>query len=263
MQCCPVVEIRDSQASASKVNLTFGDNGLSMHSAPQQPPAEQFNMGTRNINVDMNSASFNYLANADSPSYSLPNRQRATQYSMSRVSNLGDSLSPPGSDSAQSPGMHHDRGSTRSNSYKDSSSHASFTPPSITDSADTQPQRQDSVDSRPSPHTVGSTSSIPTPSFNGTGAGRSILEDNGNFFTGMDTNFSSFQPGFLGQPIDATNNFAMTGWDMPGIEITTGGTGMTPLSTDWNQMLDEIGPWDSTGDNNSFLPRGVNDRRAS
>lgn len=248
LHCSPIFEIRDQQAAAkSPPNsnqakpVNYGNAGIGTH--------VEANMSYQPVDTRGNGGFGTNYFNPDSPSYSIPTRQRSTQYSMNRVASLGDSLSPPGSENAPSPinNNNNDRGSTRSGSYKDSSSHSSFTPPSMTDTVSSSDRHNSlptgTANSNPSPQTL---SSGATPS--------GFAEATSNFFNGnpMDSNFSTFQPGFFSQPIDASGNFGMSGWEMSGIEITTGTgmtpipTGMTPGATDWNAVLDNMESYGGT-----------------
>ena len=87
----------------------------------------------------------------------------------------------------------------------------------------------------------------------------------------MDTNFSSFQPGFLGQTIEASDGMFTplgVGWEMSGIEITgSTSTGLTPGPTSmtpmpWNDMLSGMGTGWSNGGDGGFVDSS-NDRRGS
>jgi hypothetical protein len=217
-----LLQIRDSQAQASTLNQnkpTPYNNGL-----PLNPNS------INTINVD-----FNMLNNPGSPSYTLPNRQRQEPTgpaSLGRVTSISDSLSPSGSENAPSPA--NERGSSRSNSAKDTSSHTSFTPPSTTTDSSDGAHRRSNIGNTTSPRnaTTGQTSG-----------------PFGTFYTNpMDNEFSNFQPAFFSQPIGESPGFGMGGWDMSGVEMTTG-TGMTPLpsgmtpmttDTEWNRIMEDM-----------------------
>ena len=178
--------------------------------------------GNNNVQVD-----FNMANNADSPSYSLPNRQRAGfngPGSVGRVTSISDSLSPSGSDNAPSPA---NNSSSRTNSSKDASSHSSFTPPSTTHTNVSGGQRNGSVSVTQTQET-GQTPSAFSNSF---------------FGVGMDNNFSNFQPEFLGQPMGmSTASFSMSNFEMPNMDVNMS-TGMTPLATDsedWNRIMEDM-----------------------
>jgi hypothetical protein len=277
MKCSPIFEIRDSQAASSKLNRfgggvpTFGNNGMSKHGNPRNPetenPGPPFHVARANLNLadDPQTQSFDYLGGTDSTQYNLPNRNRpgpaVGQFASSRMVTLADSLSPSASEASRSPNMNNDQKSTRSNSYKDSSSHASFTPPSLGD--DTRHNSLNNSNSATSP----STTNTGTNTSNGSRVPTMADE---NVFS-MDSNFSSFQPGFLGQPIEASDGMFTplgAGWEMSGIEITGGtGTGLTPGPTGmtpmpWNDMLSGMGTGWSNGGDGSFVDSS-NDRRGS
>jgi hypothetical protein len=258
VRCSSIFEIRDSQAANSNVNRfapAFGNNGMAKHNTPTNPetenPGPPFHVGRANLNLvpdadprDPTSNSFSYLGGADSPQYNLPNRNRPNrsgQFGGNRMMTLAESLSPAGSEADRSPNMNNDHQSTRSSSYKDSSSHTSFTPPSISDETRHNSVNTVNTNSAASPLTT-------TPNSNDATA---TMAD-GNIFS-MDANFSNFQPGFLGQPLENTPGaFAPfgSGWEMSGIEITSG-TGMTPMP--WNDMLDGMNTnWGGSG-NTGFI----------
>jgi hypothetical protein len=241
LKCSPIFEIRDSQSQNSDLNKFGGgesssDTGKGRSSNTPGPP---FHLAQASLNLDVDPNSFGYLSSAsgDSPQYQLPNRNRTTRPGppMGLTGRMVTSLSP-GSEEGRSPNMNNDQHSTRSNSYKDSSSHTSFTPPSIDDSQQQQP-RQNSVNT---PSSMTSASSLQTPS-------AIDPSNNGNFYQ-FDTSFSNFQPGFLGQAIDDNmgniGNYSMqSSWEMSGIEITSG-SGMTPMADQpWSQMLEGIQDW--------------------
>jgi hypothetical protein len=241
LKCAPIFEIRDSQAAQSDVNQ-FGGLGAELKGRSADTPGPPFHVAQANLNLDVDPNSFNYLSSTtsgDSPQYQLPNRNRPSRPNQlgytGRMHTLADSLSP-GSDEGRSPNINNDHQSTRSSSYKDSSSHTSFTPPSMDDS-NQQPQRQNSVQT---PSSISSASSLPTP------AARNLGADNSPFYNfTADINFSNFQSGFAQQPINMdTGVFPMqSSWEMSGIEITSG-SGMTPMADQpWSQMLEGIEDW--------------------
>lgn len=265
MKCSPIFEIRDSQAANSKYNRfggrvpTFGQNGLNQHGNPTKPntenPGTLFHTARANLNMAGDDSQFDYLGgNNESSPYNLPNRNRsgppAGQFGGAKMTTLTDSLSPSTSDASRSPNMNNDQQSTRSNSQRDSSSHTSFTPPSLSDNNET---RHNSLNNSNSPATTTNTSN--------TNRSRVPTMADGNVFS-MDTNFSSFQPGFLGQPIEAGDSRGMfspmgAGWEMSGIEITGGSTstGLTPGPTGltpspWNEeFFKNMGTgWNNGGD---------------
>jgi hypothetical protein len=236
VKCSPIFEIRDSQSQNSDFNK-FGGQGSSLEAnkgRSADTPGPPFHVAQANLNLDVDPNSFGYLSSTsgDSPQYQLPNRNRPSTrpgqpgYSARMVTSLS-----PGSEEGRSPHTINDQHSTRSSSYKDSSSHTSFTPPSMDDS---QPQRQNSVQT---PSSLSSASSLQTPA-------AMDSSNNGNFYQ-FDTTFSNFQPGFLGQALDDTlGNFSVqSSWDMTGVEITSG-SGMTPMADQpWSQMLEGIQDW--------------------
>ncbi|TLD34526.1 hypothetical protein E2P81_ATG04691 [Venturia nashicola] len=286
IKCSPIFEIRDSQAANSKYNRfgggvpTFGDNGLGRHGNPTKPstenPGPPFQTARANLNMagdDTQTQSFDYLGgNNDSSPYNLPNRNRSRpaggQLGGTRMTNLTDSLSPSESGS---PNMNNDQQSTRRNSQRDSSSHTSFTPPSLSDNNETHHNSLNNANS-PAAATTNNTNT-------NTNRTRVPIMADGNVFS-MDTSFSSFQPAFLGQPIESTDSAGLFtsmggGWEMSGIEITgTTSTGLTPGPTGltpgpWNN--DEFFKSMGTGWNNaggSFAGENsnsgtTNDRRSS
>ena len=213
LECSPLFEIRDSQNPAAPMNQGSRPTAYST-GLPINPN------GVSSVQVD-----FNMATSADSPSYSLPNRQRSGPggpASIGRVTSISDSLSPSGSDNAPSPA--NDRnGSSRTNSSKDASSHSSFTPPSVTNTNDLNSQRNGSI----------ATSGQTPPAF---GAGTFFGNNNG-----MDNNFPNFQPEFFGQPMGSGQGFTMNNFDMNGIDVNMS-TGMTPMATDqdWNRILEDM-----------------------
>jgi hypothetical protein len=240
LKCVPIFEVRDSQSANSDLNKFGGHSAETVKSRSPDTPGPPFHVAQANLNLDVDPSSFGYLSNTsgDSPQYQLPNRNRtATRPGQmgynSRFVALADSLSP-GSEEGRSPSMNNDQQSTRSSSYKDSSSHTSFTPPSMDDSQ--QAHRQNSVQT---PSTMSNSSSIQTPS-------AMDATNNGNAFYNfnMDASFSNFQPGFLGQtaePVPTSMFQAQSGWEMSGIEVSSG---MTPMAEQpWSQMLEGIQDW--------------------
>jgi hypothetical protein len=240
VKCSPIFELRDSQSNNSDMNK-FGGHGSSADvnkGRSTDTPGPPFHVAQANLNLDVDPNSFSYLSSTsgDSPQYQLPSRNRPSTLP-AQVGYNGRIVQPlsPGSEEGRSPNMISDQHSTRSSSYKDSSSHTSFTPPSIDDSQQQQSQRQNSVQT---PSTMSSTSSIQTPS---------VMDstNNGNFYQ-FDTSFSNFQPGFLGNDgnLGMMGNFsAQSSWEMSGVENTSG-SGMTPVADQpWSQMLEGIQDW--------------------
>jgi hypothetical protein len=278
MKCSPLFEIRDSQNPTSKYNRfgggvpTFGEKGVNQYGDPRKSstenpgPGPPFHQARANLNLTDDSPtqapSYDYLGSTDSTQYNLPNRNRsgpaAGQFGSSRLSTLADSLSPSASEASRSPNMNNDHQSSRGNSQKDSSSHASFTPPSMTDET-----RHNSLNNSNSPSTTNSSinrSRVPT------------MAD-GNVYS-MDTNFSNFQTGFMSQPAEASDGMFTplgAGWEMSGIEITgntstgltPGPTGMTPMP--WQDILSGIGTGWNGDTNGGFVESNSNsdDRRNS
>jgi hypothetical protein len=274
MKCSPMFEIRESQASNSKVNRfgggapTFDNNGMSKHGNLRNPdtenPGPPFHVARANLNLtdEQRSQSFDYLSGAESTQYNLPNRNRSgpTFGGTGRV-NLADSLSPSASESSRSPNMNNDQQSTstRSNSYKDSSSHASFTPPSLPDNSNSNTNNNNNNNNNNNENCQNSANNSNSPLTTTTSNSGSRVAE-GNVFS-MDSNFSNFQPGFLGQPIESSDGMFTplgTGWEMSGIEITgSTGTGLTPGP--WSDMLSGMGTGWSNGDNGGFID-STNDR---
>jgi hypothetical protein len=216
LDCSPLLQIRDSQAQSSALNQNSRPTAYST-GFPNNPN------GVNTINVD-----FNMMNNANSPSYNLPNRQKSGvgPASIGRVTSISDSLSPPGSDNAPSPA--NERGSSRSNSSKDASSHTSFTPPSVTE--DTNSQRTNNIPNVASPQNTGT---VQTPAPFGTFYNSPLST--------MDNNFSNFQPNFFSQPVGESPGFGMANFDMSTVDINMS-TGMTPMATDsdWNRMMEDM-----------------------
>jgi hypothetical protein len=275
IKCSPIFDIRDSQAQNSKYNRfgggvpSFGDNGLNQHGNPRKSstenPGPPFHVARANLNLageDSQTQSYDYLGGTDSTQYNLPNRNRpgpaVGQFGGTRRVTLADSLSPSASEASRSPNMNNDQQdtSTRSNSQRDSSSHTSFTPPSMSDNNETR-------------HNSLNNSNSPAPTNASANQNRVPTMTDGNVFS-MDSNFSNFQPSFLGQPIEASDGMFTplgAGWEMSGIEITgststgltPGPTGMTPMP--WNDMLSGMGTGWNNGGDGGFIDSNSNDRR--
>jgi hypothetical protein len=240
LKCSPLFEIRDTQTASSDLNNFGNGGGLAQNSAPKNTtstntPGPPFHVAQANLNLDIDPSSYGYFSNttADSPQYQLPNRNRS-QHRVPSFQNrvtLIDSLSPPASDESRSPGnVNADQNSTRSSSYKDSSSHTSFSPPSMDDTQQTQQQQINS------PSRVDSTSSFSTTPGTGMSAGGE------NYYNGVVNNFANFQTGLFSN--DASGILpTQTGWEMSGIELGTS-SGLTPMADQpWSQMLDGIQDW--------------------
>lgn len=289
IKCSPIFEIRDSQAANSKYNRfgggvpIFGDSGIGRHSNPTQSstenPGPPFYTAKANLNMagdDTQTQSFDYLGgNNDSSPYNLPNRHRsgpaAGQFGGTGMTTVTDSLSPGASDASRSPNMNNDQQSTRSNSQRDSSSHTSFTPSPLSDG--NNETRHNSLNKTSDPPTAAITNTT-----NNNNRSRVPTMTEGNVFS-MDTNFSSFQTGFLAQPIeshDAGGLFTSmgTGWEMSGIEITgptntgltPGPTGLTPGPWNGEEFFKSMGTgWSTSVGNGGFVGSnsGSDERRSS
>lgn len=219
LDCSPLLQIRDAQAQGSVLNQNSQPTAYGT-GVPIAPSGMNF------VQVD-----FNMVNNADSPSYSLPNRQRSSHLggpgSIGRVTSVSDSLSPSGSDKPPSPANERNH-SSRTNSTKDASSHSSFTPPSTTNASDSNDQRQGSVSTSKKSQGTGQ-----TPSAFGTGT---FFNNNA-----MDNSFASFQPEFFGQPMGSSSGFTMNNFEIPGVDINMS-TGMTPMASDsdWNRIMEDM-----------------------
>ncbi|KIW06955.1 hypothetical protein, variant 1 [Verruconis gallopava] len=225
LDCTPLLQIRDSQAQNSTLNQNFRQQSRPNAYSTSLPIDSN---ATNTINVD-----FNMMNNADSPSYSLPNRQRggfSGPASVGRVASISDSLSPSGSDNAPSPA--NERGSSRSTSSKDASSHTSFTPPSTTGLNETIGSLPNNISTSTSPNTT-STGQTPGP------YGTSTFFNNS-----MDSNtYTSFQSDFFVQSIGGATSpgFGINNFDMSGVDMNIS-TGMTPMATDtdWSRMMEDM-----------------------
>jgi hypothetical protein len=171
------------------------------------------------VNLDID-ASYNNLSAHDSIGYQLPSRTKLP-------TTLFDSVSRVSSDMDCS----NSSDKTRSNSYKDSSSHNSFTPPSQND--DMQSQYQSNL-AKNSPGTAESGSGITTPS---------VSAPDSMYFGVADSNFSNFQQSQLFTFGPSSPLQMGPGWEMGGGDATSG-TGMTPMADgSWNDILAGVQDW--------------------
>jgi hypothetical protein len=230
VKCSPLFELRDTQATAGHA-AAFRHNS-STSATTESNIAPGFESIHAQVNLDVE-ASYNNLSPHDAGQYQLPSRGKGNMRTMF------DSVSRASSDmDCSNSDMH----KTRSNSYKDSSSHTSFTPPSQND--DLQSQYQNNI-SKNSPSTVDSGSGIVTPS---------ISAPDSIFYGVGDTSFSNFQQSQLFTlpfgPVSPGN--IGTGWDMSGIEATSG-TGLTPMAdSSWNEILTGIQDWGTFPNDGGF-----------
>jgi hypothetical protein len=222
VKCSPLFEIRDSQGMTGADRSVFYSKESSS------------SFGGQMLDID----SYAHLS-PETMQFQLPNRSKGSPYGPKL--NVMEQVPTPTSEmdfSTTDP--RHQK--SRSNSYKDTSSHTSFTPP-------TGDATSVSGLSKSSPGTLDGSSTLPTPSSVATAAGPDAL-----FFDMADASFSNFQqsqffavPGPAAFTSPATQpgpDIAMSsaGWEMGGIEATS--TGLTPMATEsWSDVLSGVADW--------------------
>jgi hypothetical protein len=216
VQCSPLFEIRESQNNSG--NASAFNNKSYMSGTPGMNSASGFATMNAQVNLDID-GSYNNISAHDSVNYQLPSRAKMPTTLFDSVSRSSDMDCSNSSDK------------TRSNSYKDSSSHNSFTPPSQND--DIQSQYQSNL-AKNSPGTADSGSGITTPS---------VSAPDSMYFGVADSNFSSFQQSQLFMFGPSSPLQMGPGWEMGGGDATSG-TGMTPIpDASWNDILSGAQDW--------------------
>jgi hypothetical protein len=211
VKCSPLYEIRDSQTQA--VN-----NAVFRPSIPHTSSGGDFAAMSSNVDLGVETTFADFSANSASHFMTqLPSRSKGNSpYGPGVTFEVENSATPSTTDMDYSA-----TDKSRSSSYKDSSSHASFTPPSGT---------LDDQRSHHSPPTIGST---PNP-----------LAHDGMFLGVSDNNFANFLGSqmFGATPYTTTDpKITQQGWDFGAVEV---GTGLTPMSeTQWNDLSQGQTSW--------------------
>lgn len=245
MKCSPLFDIRESQSATAAIN-TFGNPGLTAHSAPQQPvgnsPGPPFHVANTNLRMDVEPAVYPFVPSQNSPRMDLPQRHKSSHGHIQRYDQVQtDSemdTSPDTSADQPTPS------SANSQSRQGSSSNTTFTPPQ-------QPDDSRLSRNRPSPKLPINVSE--TNNLNLLAAGRTSSASNNDFFSTSNDIFPSLSTNnYYPDPVNPSHNDPGTGgfimgneWDLP----PGTGTGMTPMSDGgWPSMLDSINMgWDSLG----------------
>jgi hypothetical protein len=224
VKCSPLFEIRDSQ-SQGQANNNHIFHRKDMGGTSPSPTVFTYNTSV-DINVD---SAYNHLSPNDPLQFSLPNRGKDTPFAqrMAMMDQINGTASEMDFSTASGP----TNAKSRSNSYKDSSSHTSFTPPSVADNSEPPfPSASGAGNNKHPPSPLAdSTSSVQTP-----GGGADVL-----FFEVPDAAFQTFQPQLF-------SPFGATAWDMPGIDGTTGnaaaGGGLASMpEAAWSEILETAG----------------------
>jgi hypothetical protein len=244
VKCSPLFEIRDSQsANHSTNNHIFHRKDL----GTAQSPGNIFYNGPIDINVE---SAYNHLSPNDPLQFSLPNRGKDTPFAQRMA--MMDQINGTASEMDFSTASGTTNAKSRSNSYKDTSSHNSFTPPSMTDTEPPFPTPSASTSGGTATVTSTNTlppsplgdsgSSVPTPGLSTTSGGGADFM----VFEIPDAAFQSFQPQLFtpfGAAAEHSLSLSSSAWDMPGIEGTAGGPGglaSMPESA-WSEILETAG----------------------
>jgi hypothetical protein len=211
VKCAPIFEIRDSQSAGQSTNNTiFHPQGPQRNS----PASSSYSTFETNINITVDSA-YNHLAPNDPLHFSLPNRGKDTpfQQRMAMMDQI-NGTAPSEIDFSTS-----GNSKSRSNSYKDTSSNTSFTPPDSTNNDTTHLQMGSGSITNPS-----LSRHSPSPPSMGTSA--SVAAADVMFFEVPDAAFQTFQPQLFSGPFPP----GLSGTDFP----------MTTTTSSWAEMTDIV-----------------------
>jgi hypothetical protein len=241
IKCSPLFELRDSQSTGQpQDNSVFQSKDVNdRRSQPSVSPYPNYPGGHINlVNGHFANSGQNPHNHLSPDSYQLPSRSKDSHSPYTRMSNFDTEMDfSTASNSAKS----------RSDSYKDSSSHNSFTPPSqhAGDSATSPPTHPNLAPTHShSSHSGHSPSpSAPTPGTSGNAA--DVM-----FFEMPDHAFNSFQPQLFtpfevgaGGPLHSLNGMgSATMWEMG--NIGGGGTSGAGMTTGLTPLASGVGDWE-------------------
>jgi hypothetical protein len=211
VKCAPISEIRDSQSAGQSTNNNI------FHPQRNSPGSSAYSPFETSINMTVDSA-YNHLAPHDPIHISLPNRGKETPFQQRMA--MMDQINGTASEIDFSTSGNSNNAKSRSNSYKDTSSNTSFTPPDSSNNDPSQVHMNTGNITNPSL----SRHSPSPPSMATTST--SVAAADVMFFEVPDAAFQAFQPQLFSGPFPG----GLSGADFP----------MTTTSSNWGDMTDIV-----------------------